>query len=155
MAPKSKKAPRVDENGVLLVPVPKSISNKEHLQRLNYLFQLSVFHTISNEQDKNNALARMYAKNVDLIQKKTKSALTPSLKRKMCKQCQRILVPTKTVTQEITNESKSKKPNNRVLVSTCICGKTTRFPFGKNPNYRPYAERAGNLTFLQEQPRAG
>ncbi|CUS21917.1 LAQU0S04e03796g1_1 [Lachancea quebecensis] len=150
MAGKSKKAAKVDEHGTLIVAPPKTASNKEHLQRLNYLFHLSTFHTIANDQDENNALARMYAKNLDLIQKKTKSSLTPGLKRRLCKTCQRTLIPNKTMSPRVINESKRKKPVNRVLVLDCVCGRSKRFPIGKNPSYKAHAEKGSNLTFFQK-----
>ncbi|SCU80200.1 LADA_0B05644g1_1 [Lachancea dasiensis] len=139
------KGPNVNEHGVILVPPPKSVPNKEHMQRLNYLFQLSTFHTMANDQDQNRSLSRMYIRNLDLIQKKTKSALTPSFKRQICKSCHRVLIPTKTMTQQIINESKQKTARNDVLVLSCECGVRKRFPVGLNPGYQPHVERVGPI----------
>lgn len=146
--PKKGKKVNIDAHGTILIPVPKSIPNREHLQRLNYLYQLSTFQTMEIQQDKANSLARMYAKNLDLIQKKTKCGLTPGLKRTMCKKCHRTLIPTKTVKHRIVNNSRRGCKSNDILMADCVCGAVKRFPVGRNPSYETYCERDGNLHLL-------
>ncbi|SCV06007.1 LANO_0H20054g1_1 [Lachancea nothofagi CBS 11611] len=146
---KQGKGSKINDKGVLLVPPPKSIPNKDHMQRLNYLFQLSTFHTMVGAQDKSQALSRMYMKNLDLIQKKTKTALTPGMKRQICKECHRVQIPWRTVTSFIANESKKKTTQNQVLVLTCQCGSSKRFPFGRNREYRTHVEK-DNLVYMQK-----
>ncbi|SCU94713.1 LAME_0F08812g1_1 [Lachancea meyersii CBS 8951] len=148
LAQKWGKGPQINENGVLLVQPPKSVPNKDHMQRLNYLFQASTYHTIVDQDDKSHALSRMYMRNLDLIQKKTKSALTPGMKRQICKRCHRVLVPMRTLEQSVVNESKNNVRQSQVLVLTCKCGSKKRFPYGQDTKYKTHVER-DNLIFLQ------
>ncbi|AAS50379.1 AAR014Cp [Eremothecium gossypii ATCC 10895] len=138
---------RVDDDGVLQIAPPRTVGNKEQLQRANYLLQLAALHTMQNKSDQWQALPRAYLGTLDLIQKKTKIALTPALKRTVCKGCRRLLVPYRTVTSRVQNESRLGRENPRgdVLVQTCLCGRAKRFPFGKDTSYKTYTERDGTL----------
>ncbi|AMD21925.1 HFR070Cp [Eremothecium sinecaudum] len=143
----------INEEGILLIPPPKSVSSKEHLQRINYLFQLSAFHTISHDKDPKQELSSAYMKNLDLIQKKVNLSMTPAMKRSICKACLRLQVPTRTMKVFVENQSRQgrKNPNGDVLVYSCRCGKSKRFPIGKDRTYRCYTEREGNLLELENR----
>ncbi|AGO10004.1 AaceriAAR014Cp [[Ashbya] aceris (nom. inval.)] len=138
---------RVDDEGVLQIPPPRTVGNREQLQRANYLLQLAALHTMHNSSDQWQALPRAYLGTLDLIQKKTKIALTPALKRTVCKGCRRLLVPYRTVTSRVENESRVGRQNPRgdVLVQKCRCGRSKRFPFGKDKTYKTYTERNDTL----------
>lgn len=144
---KQKKGKEV-QNGVIVVPPPKNIGNKEHFQRLNYLYQLGMFNTIQGTASINDFLSKQYIRNLDSISKKTKSNLLPNMKRSICKNCKTILVPTKTCTYEIQNKSNSKSETilkNDTFIIRCKCGETKKFKVGQNKNYKTYYEKSGNL----------
>ncbi|SCU84090.1 LAFA_0D08020g1_1 [Lachancea sp. 'fantastica'] len=143
------KASNINEHGVLLVPPPKSVSNKDHMQRLNYLFQASIYHTMIGDNDETHALSRMYLRNLDLIQKKTKSSLTPGMKRQICKHCHRVQIPMKTQDITIVNESKNQTRRSQVLELTCRCGSKKRFPYGRDPTYKTHAEKS-SIIYIQK-----
>ncbi|CCK72537.1 ribonuclease P protein subunit RPR2 KNAG_0K01720 [Huiozyma naganishii CBS 8797] len=132
----------VAEDGTILVPPPKAATgNKDHYQRLNYLYQLSMFTTLNDKQP----LARTYAKNLDLVSKKTKCSLLPQVKRTICKKCHSILIPNKTASTKIRNKARRKDPKNDDLVIRCVCGEEKVFRIGLNRDYRSFAERGGNI----------
>lgn len=124
------------ENGVLLTPPPRNIGNNEHFQRINHLYQLAVWHTISGNDGGEQALARLYAKNMDLVSKRTRAETLPQLKRTICKKCYRILVPRKTMRV---------RTNLGCLQLVCSCGSVRSFPVHMDRGYRCYAERDENL----------
>lgn len=137
-----KTKPKIDENGVLLVPPPRTIANQDHFHRLNYLYQLSVYQTRPRPGPRPGAvkghtpLARNYIKSMDLISKKTKTSLLPTIKRTICKKCHRLLVWTPK-RLAITRDG--------ALSVVCGCGAVKHYNVGADPNYRTYSEREGNL----------
>ncbi|CEP60363.1 ribonuclease P protein subunit RPR2 LALA0_S01e09010g [Lachancea lanzarotensis] len=143
------KGQNINEDGVLIVPPPKSVSNKDHMQRLNYLFQVSTYHTMVDASDESHALSRIYMRNLDLIQKKTKSSLTPGMKRQICKRCHRVQIPMRTQDISIVNESKEQTRKSQVLEVRCRCGSKKRFPFGRDPTYKTHAEKS-SLVYIQK-----
>ncbi|KAL6705535.1 hypothetical protein ACN47E_006652 [Coniothyrium glycines] len=66
------------------------------------------------------------------VSRKGQLRLSIALKRSLCKSCNTVLIPGKTSTQTIENQSKDcKKPWADVLLVTCnFCGSTKRFPVG-------------------------
>ncbi|CCD26325.1 ribonuclease P protein subunit RPR2 NDAI_0H01510 [Naumovozyma dairenensis CBS 421] len=149
---KSKKSHQIDENGMLLADPPKDIGNKEKFQRLNYLYQLSTWTTMTGIQPNQNGLARLYSKDLDLISKKTKTSISPNMKRSICKKCHRILIPTitsKTIIKNLsTSKSKKVNPKNDVLECHCQCGVIKRYPIGQNRNYKLNSEKDNTSTAL-------
>lgn len=143
----SGKGPAIDEKGTLLIPAPRTVSNREHFQRLNYIFQVS--HYVATQvDDGEHALSRNYMKNMDLIQKKTKVGVSPHVKRGMCKRCHRVQIPQHTMEMAIENGSKKGRhpgSKNDVLVYSCRCGTQKRFPIGKQPDYQLHVEKPGNV----------
>ncbi|GAV55537.1 hypothetical protein ZYGR_0AV01690 [Zygosaccharomyces rouxii] len=133
--PMAKGSNRV-ENGVLLTPPPRNVGNKEHFQRMNHLYQLAMWHTISGNDGGEQALARLYAKNMDLVSKRTRAEMLPQLKRTICKKCHRILVPKKTMRVQMNSGS---------LQLVCSCGSVRNFPIHSNRGYHCHAERDENL----------
>ncbi|CAI4394739.1 BGP_1a_G0026760.mRNA.1.CDS.1 [Saccharomyces cerevisiae] len=133
-----KMKPEIGENGTLLVPPPRTIANQDHFHRLNYLYQISAYQTRARQKARTDAhtpLARNYIKSMDLISKKTKTSLLPTIKRTICKKCHRLLWTPKKL--EITSDG--------ALSVMCGCGTVKRFNIGADPNYRTYSEREGNL----------
>lgn len=126
-----KKKPEIDESGTLLVPPPRTVANQDHFHRLNYLYQISAFQTGA----RNTPLARSYVKSMDLISKKTKTFLLPTIKRTICKKCHRLLWTPKRL--EITGDG--------ALAVMCGCGAVKRYNIAADPNYKTYSEREGNL----------
>lgn len=142
---KANKSQRVDENGVIQVDPPKSVGNQEHFQRINYLYQLSTWQTmVMNVHDKNQGMARMYVKNMDLVSKRTKSSLLPQLKRTCCKKCHRVLIPKRNVETRITQGS-----HGDVYEWKCKCGQIKNFPIGLNRDYKTFYEKPGNVIGIQ------
>lgn len=64
---------------------------REHFQRVNYLAQLSR-HVAQATGDV--SLTQLYNRNLVQVSHKTKTRLSPSLKRSMCKQCKIAQIPT-------------------------------------------------------------
>ena len=104
-----KKGPNVDENGTIIIDPPKSVNNKDHFQRLNYLYQIGTFNTLENKSHIGRVLAKKYVHNLDIIGKKTKSNMLPNAKRTICKKCKRILVPSETCTLSMETDSPQNK----------------------------------------------
>ncbi|CAI4065634.1 hypothetical protein SUVZ_09G1720 [Saccharomyces uvarum] len=134
-----KTKPKIDENGVLLVPPPRTIANQDHFHRLNYLYQLSAYQTrptpAAGAGKGHTPLARNYIKLMDLISKKTKTSLLPTVKRTICKKCHRLLWAPKRL--EIARDG--------ALSVVCGCGAVKRYNVAADPDYKTYSEREGNL----------
>ncbi|GME94527.1 unnamed protein product [Ambrosiozyma monospora] len=140
---KTQKAPKV----------PNNIPKKDHYQRLTYLYKIgsimssnlvdagSISQSTKQGTNTFDILSRAYIKNLDLVSKKVVLKLHPNIKRTICKNCSRLVVTSPNSTMRIMNESKKKSPKNDVLEIVCECGTKKRFPFGKDPNYIPFAER--------------
>lgn len=137
-----KKGQRIDENGTLLVDPPKSVNaNRESYQRLNYLYQLSTWSTMMTSNVDNGSMARMYNKNLDLISKKVKCNVSPEIKRGICRECNRRLIPTKTCKIILQNKSKKRTSKNDDFVIKCQCGAERVFRIGLNREYKSFYER--------------
>ena len=102
---KGKKSPNVDENGTIIIDPPKTINNKDHFHRLNYLYQIGNYNTLENNSYIGRILAKKYVNNLDIIGKKTKSNMLPNAKRTICKKCKSILIPSKTCTLSMETDS--------------------------------------------------
>ncbi|CAI4039771.1 hypothetical protein SMKI_09G1810 [Saccharomyces mikatae IFO 1815] len=130
--------PEIDVNGTLLVPPPRTIANQDHFHRLNYLYQISAYQTRTTAKTTAKghiSLARNYIKTMDLVSKKTKTSLLPTIKRTICKKCHRLLWTPKKL--EITHDG--------ALSVTCACGTVKRYNIAADPNYKTYSEREDNL----------
>lgn len=123
------------EDGCLLANPPRSVGNSDHFQRMNYLYQLAMWQTVDGD-DGEQALARLYAKNMDLVSKRIRAEMLPQVKRTICKRCKRVLVPMRTVQMGI---------HKGAFEMQCVCGKKRRFPVCLGKEYRCYAERQENL----------
>lgn len=135
----AKKQQRIDENGTLLIDPPRQVAaNRENYQRINYLYQLSMFSHISTSDV---SMARMYNKNLDAIAKKVKCSISPDIKRTICKKCNRPLIPSQTCKITIRNKSKRKTHKNDDLVVECHCGQLKVFRIGLQRDYKPFHER--------------
>ncbi|QLG72720.1 hypothetical protein HG535_0D04280 [Zygotorulaspora mrakii] len=141
---KQRRTLAVNEDGTILSDPPKSIGNAENFQRMNYLYQLSMWQTAANRQDTDQGLSRMYIKNMDLVSKKTKSSLLPYVKRTFCKKCHRVLVPKRTVQMTLKQASDGKD----ILVWECRCGYIKKFPIGTNRSYRTFYDKPENLLHM-------
>lgn len=121
------------------VKLPKV--SKDHYARTSFLFQAASYYT----QEGNSVMARMMARNVDLVAKRTVLKLLPHLKRKMCKKCSTVLIPGLTVSVEIENRLAGSDKAD-VLVHTCMeCNQKKRFPVGKDRTYQLFCEKEGIL----------
>lgn len=140
MAKKNKQ--NIDDNGTILIDPPKSVgTNKDNYQRLNYLYQLSTWSTLSTPTSIKEPLSRMYIRNFDLIGKKVKCNISPDLKRTICKKCNRLLIINKSCNVTIENKSGKKKPINDDLVIVCKCGHRKVFRFGLNRGYKSFHDQ--------------
>ncbi|CDO92547.1 unnamed protein product [Kluyveromyces dobzhanskii CBS 2104] len=147
---KEKKS-NIDSEGTLRIPAPKNIGNKEHYQRLNYLIQSSAFLS-AQINDTDESLSRNYMKNMDAIRKKNQLALSPQVKRQVCKKCHRLLVPGRNLEMRIMNNTKKIRKRDvkairksDILTYQCACGERKNFPIGKDPAYQLHLEKPGNL----------
>ncbi|CAB4253195.1 similar to Saccharomyces cerevisiae YIR015W RPR2 Subunit of nuclear RNase P [Maudiozyma barnettii] len=146
---KPKKGQNIDEHGCIIIPPPKTVGNKDHFQRLNYLYQLGMFNTLENESSISMILSKKYMHNLDIISKKTKSNMLPNTKRTICKRCKRILIPSKTCTYKMENKQNKHKemnPKDETFVITCKCGEIKRFRIGLDRNYKNFYEKEGTLS---------
>jgi ribonuclease P protein subunit RPR2 len=77
-------------------------------------------------------LALQLGADLHTVSRKAQLRLSRDLKRSMCKRCNTVLVPGRTATQVMENDSKGgKKPWADVVVLTCgFCGGNKRFPVG-------------------------
>ncbi|KAL6946620.1 hypothetical protein ACO0RG_000778 [Hanseniaspora osmophila] len=150
---KAKKQVEIDETGMIMVPPPRTIdTNKDHYQRINYLNQLS--YVVGNE-----ALERLYNKNINKISQKTRCFLSPDLKLYKCKKCLSNLklgdgslgvMMSDTLSANNNNKSGAvktgrlhKNVKSHVLKYRCLkCGnKVKNFYIGKNIHHVSFQER--------------
>ncbi|KAL3232693.1 RNAse P Rpr2/Rpp21/SNM1 subunit domain [Nakaseomyces bracarensis] len=89
----------------------KNVGNKEHLQRINYLAQLSGQMAKPGTE---LGLTQLYNRNLVLVSHKTKTKLSPNLKRRMCKRCRIEQIPGITSAVRI-------EPQNRAIAISCNC----------------------------------
>jgi ribonuclease P protein subunit RPR2 len=135
-------------------PKVKGVSNKHLHVRTTFLYQAATYLTLHAsaaplpvKSDFNNApashadtshihgcsgLALELGSQLHTVSRKGQVRLSAELKRSLCKQCNTILIPGRTSTQSIVNESKGgRKPWADVLVILCtFCNSTKRFPVG-------------------------
>ncbi|CCH63191.1 hypothetical protein TBLA_0J01970 [Henningerozyma blattae CBS 6284] len=132
----------------------KNVPGKEHLQRLNYLYQLATWHT----WQPTHSLARLYAQSMHSVSTKTRSSILPSIKRTVCKKCHRIQIPGRTCHVVLSNKDTKKNGSNDRPKSTashkdileihCTCGSIKRFPIGTNRDYTLAYEKPDALEEL-------
>ncbi|KAK0503705.1 RNAse P Rpr2/Rpp21/SNM1 subunit domain-containing protein, partial [Armillaria luteobubalina] len=110
-------------------PNANSVPNKDIIQRLNFLYQASVYLNSVTSQSPSRRrrvstsdLSRSYVSSMKVVGQKTVVKMDPSIKRTICKGCNTILVPGSTVTIRV-NKSASR---GHVMVYTCTHCQTTR-----------------------------
>ncbi|PBK74610.1 Rpr2-domain-containing protein [Armillaria solidipes] len=110
-------------------PNANSVPNKDIIQRLNFLYQASVYLNGVPSQSPprrkrvtTSDLSRSYVSSMKIVGQKTVVKMDPSVKRTICKGCNTILVPGSTVTIR-ANKSPS---HGHLMVYTCTQCKTTR-----------------------------
>lgn len=126
-------------------PKPKGISNKHLHARTTFLYQAATYLTFqsptknseSHTEDANqiqqpSPLALQLGADLHTVSRKAQLRLSVDLKRSICKSCNTLLVPGRTASQEIENQSKGgKKPWADVLIVSCkCCGSKRRMPVG-------------------------
>jgi ribonuclease P protein subunit RPR2 len=130
-------------------PKPKGIPNKHLHARTTFLYQAATYLTLqtakstetgtktavsseSNLPQQVSPLALQLGADLHTVSRKAQLRLSVDLKRSMCKSCNAVLVPGRTATQEIVNQSKDgRKPWAEVLVVSCNrCGSKKRMPVG-------------------------
>lgn len=84
--------------------LPRTVANQDHFHRLNYLYQLGHWNQIQGCQ----ALSRMYLQNLDLVSKRTRTALLPSVKRTVCKRCKTLQVPFQTCQMRLRDPARTR-----------------------------------------------
>ncbi|KAK0485338.1 Rpr2-domain-containing protein [Armillaria luteobubalina] len=110
-------------------PNANSVPNKDIIQRLNFLYQASVYlNGVTSQSPRRRKrvttgdLSRSYVTSMKVVGRKTVVKMDPSVKRTICKRCNTILVPGSTVTIR-ANKSAS---HGHVMAYTCTHCKTTR-----------------------------
>ena len=130
-------------------PKPKGIPNKHLHARTTFLYQAATYLTLqtagstetetklavssgSSLPQQPSPLALQLGADLHTVSRKAQLRLSVDLKRSMCKSCNAVLVPGRTATQEIGNQSKGgKKPWADILVVSCNhCGSKKRMPVG-------------------------
>ncbi|KAJ4483826.1 RNAse P Rpr2/Rpp21/SNM1 subunit domain-containing protein [Lentinula aciculospora] len=131
------------------IPNPSSVSNRDVIQRLNFLYQASVYldnvqsssttpsHDDSSSRkfkDKQNKrkkvvklkdLSRSYIETMKSVGTKTTVQLDPSVKRTLCKGCNTVLVPGSTASMR----TKKSSTHGHSMVYTCTsCEYVYRIP---------------------------
>lgn len=121
---------------------PKLVGNKEHYCRLQFLYQAA--HLARTSPTPLLALSRGYARNLDLVAKKTVLKLTPSMKQSMCHRCHTVKIPGVTMSVRLENLLRKQSPHNDVLTHKCLgCGHVKRYPVGANREFLPFDQRPG------------
>lgn len=111
-------------------PKPKGVPNKHLHARTTFLYQAATYLTLRAGEP--SGLALQLASDLHAVSRKGQVRLSSELKRSVCKTCYAVLIPGRTATQTLENESKQgKKPWADVLVLACtVCGTKKRFPVG-------------------------
>ncbi|KAF2446994.1 Rpr2-domain-containing protein [Karstenula rhodostoma CBS 690.94] len=130
------------------LPKAKGVPNKHLHSRSTFLYQAATYLTLrAGASDANKAqdsvqssrapqnhlgLALQLGSDLQTVSRKGQVRLSSELKRTICKTCNTVLIPGRTATQAIENESKGgKKSWADVMVITCaLCGSKKRFPIG-------------------------
>jgi ribonuclease P protein subunit RPR2 len=126
----------------------KGVPNKHLHARSTFLYQAATYLTLragapdadraeesaqsSHAPQSYPGLALQLGSDLQNVSRKGQVRLSPELKRTICKTCNTVLIPGRTATQAIENESKGgKKSWADVLVITCaLCTSKKRFPIG-------------------------
>ncbi|KAK7179252.1 Rpr2-domain-containing protein [Paraphaeosphaeria sporulosa] len=129
-------------------PKTKGVPNKHLHSRSTFLYQAATYLTLhaaaldaneapdsaqsSGTTGSRHRLALQLASDLQNVSRKGQVRLSSELKRTICKTCNTVLIPGRTATQTIENESKGgKKSWADVLVVMCtLCGSKKRFPIG-------------------------
>jgi ribonuclease P protein subunit RPR2 len=126
------------------LPKPKGVPNKHLHIRTTFLYQAAAYLTLQaaandskqSQPDESNSacspLALQLGADLHTVSRKAQLRLALDLKRSMCKSCHTVLVPGRTATQLVENQSKGgKKPWADVVVVSCnFCDGKKRFPAG-------------------------
>ena len=144
----------------------KGVPNKHLHARTTFLYQAATYLTLqsgprevvtdstkgqtsyseNSPLDGTTSLALELGSQLHTVSRKGQVRLSAEMKRSICKCCNTVLIPGRTATQAIVNDSKGgKKPWADVLVINCtFCGSTKRFPVGAKRQKRK-AERCNKL----------
>jgi ribonuclease P protein subunit RPR2 len=108
---------------------PKGAPNKHLHARTAFLYQAATYLTLQTDR---SPLALGLGSDLQQVSRKAQLHVSVELKRSICKSCNSILVPGRTATQKIENDSRGgRKPWADVLVVQCdVCGGKKRFPVG-------------------------
>ncbi|KIM69069.1 hypothetical protein SCLCIDRAFT_1208488 [Scleroderma citrinum Foug A] len=120
------------------VPNPNNVSNRDIIQRLNFLYQASVLlNTMSSSQPQSatstcqrnrnkcvstSELSRSYIDTMKTVGKKTNVKIDPSVKRRLCKGCSSVLVPGMSAKVRIKNSAS----HDHLISYTCLACHTHR-----------------------------
>lgn len=149
-------------------PKPKGIPNKHLHARTTFLYQAATYLTLrtsikgtesgvkvvlpseAEQLQQPSPLALQLGADLHTVSRKAQLRLSVDLKRSMCKRCNSVLIPGRTATQAIENQSKGgKKPWADVLVVSCTrCGSQKRLPVGakRQPKKRDRALAPATVT---------
>jgi len=107
-------------------PNPNRVANREVMQRLNYLYQASVYlNSISatgGQDDYLQKISGYYIRSMKQLANKKVVKMDPSIKRTLCKGCDTVLVPGSTASVRV----KSSKPHGHIVTYTCSACRTSR-----------------------------
>ena len=140
-------------------PKIKGVPNKHLHARTSFLYQAATYLTLQtstniakntfapeatqatqpNQSHQNiSPLALQLGSDLQQVSRKGQLRLSRDLKRSLCKTCNTVLIPGRTATQIIENQSKhGAKPWADVLVICCnFCTSTKRFPVGAKRQHK-------------------
>ncbi|KAK7473103.1 hypothetical protein VKT23_001204 [Stygiomarasmius scandens] len=125
------------------VPGPSSAANRDIIQRLNFLYQASVYlnsadtssdvpqtHNETDTRPKNkkarlNDISRSYIDTMKVVGTRTTVKMDPSVKRTLCKGCNTVLVPGSTASVR----TKKSLSHRHAVTYTCLtCKHSRRIP---------------------------
>lgn len=135
---------------------PKApVQNRTAYSRMSYLYQAASYLARCHEQAPNNAapaqneqqakdsVARRMVSEMRAVALKTQVRIDPSIKRRVCRYCDSVLIEGESCTSVVENKSKhGSKPWADVLVTKCrTCGREKRVPVGASrQKRRPFRE---------------
>ncbi|KAJ7072026.1 RNAse P Rpr2/Rpp21/SNM1 subunit domain-containing protein [Mycena amicta] len=119
---------------------PNNVPNKDILQRLNFMYQASVYlgtvfpvptpppatkRTKRNRKMNVHDLSKAYISSMKSVANKTMVKIDPAVKRTLCNGCNLVLIPGPTVSIRV----KSSREHGQVMVYLCAaCNSTRRIP---------------------------
>ncbi|PVI05839.1 Rpr2-domain-containing protein [Periconia macrospinosa] len=141
-------------------PKTKGVPNKHLHARTTFLYQAATYLTLHSATGASasvpSSLALQLGSDLQIVSRKSQVRLSADLKRTICKTCNTVLIPGRTATHTVENDSKGgKKPWADVLVVGCtFCGAKKRFPVGATKQQSKAERKLKAPSSVEEQSLA-